>query len=330
MRYLTTLLRSTVVRTGFLVIALGLAVFAVVRERSSVAEALTRMDLVSVLVSVVLGAVYVGFTFLAWRSVLADLGSRLPVRTAGPLFVVSQLGKYVPGGVWNVVAAAELGSEHAIPRRRSLSAMAVAVLVSVVTGVAVAVLAVAIAPAQVRAAYGWVLWAAPVALVLLAPPVLNRVLGLAFRLMRREPLEEPLTTAGLSRAVGWSVASWLAAGLQVWVLGRAVGMDGTVSTLALSIGGYALAWVVGFLVVFVPAGLGAREVVLAALLAGQLDSGGVLTVVLLSRLVLTVVDVAAGVGGVALARQETRRRAHRLGGAPLGDPVGEDPGAPQP
>jgi uncharacterized membrane protein YbhN (UPF0104 family) len=85
-------------------------------------------------------------------------------------------------------------------------------------------------------------------------------------------------------------------------------MPATGRTFALAVGGYALAWVVGFLVVVAPAGLGAREVVLAAVLAGQLDRGSVIAVVLLSRIATTVVDVAAGLGGLAALRPDTAGR----------------------
>jgi len=307
MKRVMAVVRSTPVRVGFLVVALGLAVAAVVRERESVAQALSRMSAGPVVLALLLGALYVVLTLLAWRAVLSDLGSRLPLRAAAPLFLVSQFGKYVPGGVWNVLAAAELGADHRIPRRRSLSAMAVAVLVSVVTGLVVAVVAVALAPASVRGSYGWVLWAAPVLVVLLVPAVLNRLLSVALRLARRQPLEHPLTAAGTLLAVVWSLLGWVAAGAQVWVLATALGMPALPQTVALAVGGYALAWVVGFLVVVVPAGVGAREVVLAAVLAGQLDTGGVLAVVLLSRVVLTVVDVLGGLGGLLVARRGPAR-----------------------
>jgi uncharacterized membrane protein YbhN (UPF0104 family) len=300
-------LRSTPVRVGFLVLALALAVVAVARSWDDVVAALGRIDARAVVAALALTVGYVAATLLSWRAVLADLGSPLRLRDASPLFVVSQLGKYVPGGVWNVVAAAELGAGHRIPRRRSASAMAVAVLVSLVTGGVVASIAVVLAPTA-RDSYAWVVVLVPVLVALLVPAVLNRLLTWVLRVARREPLEHALTARGTGVAVGWSLVAWLAAGAQVWVLATAVGMPATGRTFALAVGGYALAWVVGFLVVVAPAGLGAREVVLAAVLAGQLDRGSVIAVVLLSRIATTVVDVAAGLGGLAALRPDTAGR----------------------
>lgn len=53
----------------------------------------------------------------------------------------------------------------------------------------------------------------------------------------------------------------------------------------------------GFLAVFVPAGTGVREGVLGLLFAGSLSSGGILAVVLVSRITMTFADLAfAGAG----------------------------------
>jgi uncharacterized membrane protein YbhN (UPF0104 family) len=299
---LLAVLRSSAVRVGFVALALALAVAAIARERSGVVAALTRMGPVGAGSAVVLGAVYVALTMLAWRAVLHDLGSPLRLGAASRLFVVSQLGKYVPGGIWNVVAAAELGAGHRIPRRRSLSAMAIAVLVSVVTGLVVAVVALGLGPHDVRDHYGWVLWSTPAFVALLFPALLNRLLTAGLRIARRPALEQPMTARGTLEAVSWSVLAWLVAGLQVWILAVSAGMRPTAGTFALACGGYALAWVVGLLVIVVPAGLGAREAVLLAVLAGTLSGGAVLAVVLISRLALTLVDVVAGVAGIVVGR----------------------------
>jgi uncharacterized membrane protein YbhN (UPF0104 family) len=65
---------------------------------------------------------------------------------------------------------------------------------------------------------------------------------------------------------------------------------------------------VGFVVVVVPAGAGAREAALLLALGGSLAHGSVLLTVLVSRVLTTVVDlVLAGAGLVALRRH---RRAH--------------------
>lgn len=301
-------LRSRAVRAAFVVLALGAAVWAVASRWEEVKDALTSIPAGTLAVAVAASLAYVCVTMLSWRAILRDLGSRLPLGPAASVFFVSQVGKYLPGGVWNILAAAEMGADHEIPRRRSVSVMVVSILVSIVTGLALAVAAVAVAPAGVATSYGWVAWALPLFLVALFPPVLNRLLALALRITRRPALEHPLTVRGIGAAGLWALLGWLLAGAQVWLLATAVGMDATGPTFALAVGGYALAWTVGFLVIVVPAGVGAREAVLAAVLAGLLDAGGVVVVVLLSRVLLTLADLLLGLGGAGLGRHARHGR----------------------
>lgn len=301
-------LRSRWVRWGFLAAALGLAVWYVLDNRAALARAATDLSGTEVVLVVVLGAGYVWCTLLAWRAVLADLGSPLSLRRAVAVFGVSQLGKYVPGGVWNVVAAAEVGAGHSVPRSRSATSMLVAVAVSVASGAAVGAVALPFVSAGALGAWSWVVWAAPAVVVVLAPPVLNRLIGLAVRVARRGAPEHPMTWAGLGRAAAWSVAGWLVAGLQLWVLCTGLGLPPTARTFALATGGWALAWTAGFLFVVAPAGAGVRELVLAAVLAGALPGPAAALAVLVSRVVLTLVDLAFAGAGLLLTRRGSRQR----------------------
>lgn len=301
-------LRSTPVRVGFLVLVVVLAVYAVVSQWDDIVSAVAGMNPLLLLGSLVAGVAYVLLTMLAWRVLLADMGTMLPLSAAYRVFFVSQLGKYMPGGVWNILAAAELGADHDIPRRRSVSVMAVTVIVSIVTGAALAVATMPFAADRLRDSYGWVTWTLPVFIVMLLPPVLNRLLTLVFRLTGRPPLEHPVSWSGIGACTVWTLIAWAVAGVQVWLLAIGIGMTGSPATLALCIGGYAMAWTVGFLIVFVPAGAGVREAVLGLVLAGSLTTGGVVAVVLLSRVVLTVADLAMGGVGILAARQRRSRK----------------------
>ncbi|GAA4686017.1 hypothetical protein APR04_003386 [Promicromonospora umidemergens] len=295
-------LRSPWVRWGFLAIALVLAVWYVLGNAAALARAAADLSATDVVLVVVLGVLYVWCTLLAWRAVLADLGSPLSLRRAVAVFGISQLGKYVPGGVWNIVAAAEVGAGHSVPRSRSAVSMLVAVAVSVASGAAVGAVALPFVTAGTLGAWSWVAWAAPAVVVVLAPPVLNRLIGLALRVARRGGLDHPMTWGGLGRAAAWSVAGWLVAGAQLWVLCAGLGLPPTVRTFALATGGWALAWTAGFLFVVAPAGAGVREVVLAAVLAGALPAPAAALAVLVSRVVLTVIDLLLAGAGLLVAR----------------------------
>jgi glycosyltransferase 2 family protein len=244
-------------------------------------------------------------TFLCWREVLAGLGGRLPVVAGARVFFLGQLGKYLPGSLWPVMAQMELGRDYRVPERASGSAVGVFLLLLVGTGLVVAAATAPLLGPDGVHAYWWLLAVLPLALLVLVPPVLNRLLALAMRLARRPPLPGPLSAGEILRAAAWALVSWLAYGLHVWVLAGQLAAGGP-PLLARAVGAFAAAWCAGFLLVVVPAGAGVREAALVLLLGGVLTRPQATVVAVVSRLLFVVGDLGWGAVGL-LAGQRGRR-----------------------
>jgi hypothetical protein len=121
------------------------------------------------------------------------------------------------------------------------------------------------------------------------------------RVLGKAPLEGSVGRGGMARALGWTTLGWLCYGAHAWFLISVfAGKSG--HTFALSLGAYALAWAVGFLIIFFPSGIGPREVALIAVLAPVMPSASALVVALVSRVVMTVGDLAWAGAGLAIAR----------------------------
>ena len=245
-------------------------------------------------------------SMLAWRALLADLGSPLPVGAATRVLFLGQLAKYLPGSsVWAVVAQTELARDFGVPRRRAAAAALVLNLVTLGVGLLVALLAL---PRLLSDdAPGWLHWTPvliPVGLACLTPPVLSRICDLLFRLLRRPPLDVRFSWTGIGTAAVAVLGTWLAYGLQITFLGWSLGAEPK-DLLLPATGAFAAAWCAGFLVVVVPTGAGTREAVLTLALAAQLPGGSAaaLTIAVVSRLLLTVADVVAALLGVAMGRR---------------------------
>lgn len=302
MAQLTAVLRSPWARRGFVVAAVLAAVVAVVLEREAVGRALAEASWSFVALALVLSLLNVFLATLSWRSVSAGLGAPLGVRDASVVYLVGQVGKYLPGGVWNLVASAELGSDRGIERRRTVGTLLVAVLISAAMGGLLVLLTLPGATGTPMERWGWVGWLSPLVVLVVLPAVLNRVLVTLLRVTRQAPVVDRIGGRAVVASAFWALGSWAAIGLQVYVLAVAVGAEPGVPLLRLSVGGYALAWVVGFVLVFLPAGVGAREAMLALAMAPVLGTGGILVVVLLSRVLLTVADLASAGLALAVAR----------------------------
>jgi len=288
-------------RAAFLVVAVAFAALALAAQWDDVRDRVGQLSVLHVGVAALCAAGSLLASFLAWRETLGGLGDRLPLRPAGRIFFLGQLAKYVPGSVWAIVGQMELAKVHGVRRERTATAGIVVLVVSLAMGLLLGLLAV---PALLDADGGLyasaVLLLVPLAVVL-HPRVLTWLVDRGLRLVRRPPLEAPLTAAVIWRVAAFSLLSNGLLGVQIWQLAVDVGGDGW-ALLALSIGGYGIAAAVSLVVIPLPAGAGLREAILVLLLAPDIGAAAATLVAILARLLLTLADVAAA----ALAAAATR------------------------
>jgi uncharacterized membrane protein YbhN (UPF0104 family) len=185
-----------------------------------------------------------GANLLAWQAMLAGLGVEVPLRRAARIFFVGQLGKYVPGSIWPVVAQMELGAGYGLSRSVIGAAGLLTLGVAVPVGLLLGLLAVPALLSSGGSTYLLVFLALPAAVVVLSPPVLNPLLDRALRLLRRPALEQRLTAATIVRVAALTGTSHVLLGVHAWLLARDLGAEGP-SLLLLAVGAFALANVAG-------------------------------------------------------------------------------------
>ena len=238
---------------------------------------------------------------LSWRAMLEGLGDDVPVRACARIFFVGQLGKYVPGSVWVVVAQMELGAAYGLSRKVIGSASLLALGIAIPVALTIGLLAVPALLSADGSAYLLLFLVLPVAVVVLSPPVLNPLLDRALRLARRQPLPQRLTGATVLRVALYAAGGHLFLGLSTYLLAVDLGASGPL-LLPLAIGAFALASAAGVLAIPVPAGAGVREAVLVLSLSPVLPIGQSLLLALVSRAILTAGDVTVA----ALASRRTQ------------------------
>jgi hypothetical protein len=160
----------------------------------------------------------------------------------------------------------------------------------------------------------------------LHPRVVKFGLDLVLKVLHQPLLEEFVRPAAMARALAWTTLGWLFYGAHAWFLISDFADKGA-HTFALALGGYALAWAVGFLIIFFPGGIGPREVALIAVLAPVMPSASALVVALASRVVMTIGDLAWAGAGLALGRNRATRPAAPAGTPPI--PVPDPQPVPQ-
>jgi glycosyltransferase 2 family protein len=284
-----------------LVLAGGL-IFVALRLRSIWHD--SRLDLhrvnwpLLVLAAALTGGATIATGFV-WLTILRRL--RVDVRSwhVG-VFLQAQLGKYIPGSVWQYAGRATLGRAYGLPLRAVAVSLPIELVASALAGAAGSLLLLG----------GW--GAAGALLVLLAlssvgfSPIEPRASLVLRRAVRGRDVDGAVAAG--ARAV-WPYAAILGVyGFGFWLTAKAL-FDVPADDLPTYAGAFVAAWLAGLVAVYAPGGIGVREAVLVAALRGKLGSSDALVVAAVSRGLLTFVDVAAAAVGFALTRKARRRSA---------------------
>ena len=140
--------------------------------------------------------------------------------------------------------------------------------------------------------------------MILHPPILNRLVALWASACCAGSRSSTTSAGGPSRgAAAASAVAWFLIGMHLWVL--AVALDAPPGQALLAAGfGYALAASIGLLVVFTPAGLGARDVVVVLALSSVMPRSAATAAAIVSRFVVLVADLIAAAFGWLVERGE--------------------------
>lgn len=303
--------RKTLISSIIVLMMMGGFAWALAGQWSEVAAALRTQSAAIVLASLLAAMTGTWVSFEIWRGTLGVLGNPIPRTSGSSLFFTSQLGKYLPGSVWPVLAQMRWGRALGIPQRHMALAFLLTLGLSVALGL---LLGLPVIPVVLRYAPELppltVLAVIPLLLVLLVPGVVNGLLGLLLRALRRPALEKPLRARDLGRGVVWGLVFWLVYGGHVWLLAVGAGAD-PLAAVVPAVGGFALAFSLGPLLVVFPAGAGVREAVLTMALATVVTTPQAAAIALSSRGLLLATD-----GLLALATTAARGRAERAAAAP--------------
>src|ERR1700753_3997829 len=132
-RVVKRLLGSPWLKWAVVVIAVGLGAYAIDKEWKQVHHALGQISVLGSFEALLALLVMQFPTLCQWQTLLDGLGSPLRTTTAGRIFFIGQLGKYIPGSLWPILTQMELGARANVPRARSASASILTMILSPAT-----------------------------------------------------------------------------------------------------------------------------------------------------------------------------------------------------
>ena len=263
----------------------------------------------SVPVLVLATAVLVGGYFLSawlWGRVVFDLGGpRLPPWVSVRVFMVANLGRYVPGKIWQIAGLAALARRRGVPAPTAAAAAVVGQAVSIAAATLVGMVGFVSSPAEMRA-WSLAIAAAAAALVvaIVAPPCFRGAVRLWLR-VTSTPLPEHVSGLHGARWLALYVLNWMVYAFSFWLLVLSFGLEAPLVPVASA---FAAAYVLGYVMIFAPAGIGVREGFLVALLSPELGVAAAGAIAIIARLWTTVVELvpaaALWLGGSGEGRRD--------------------------
>ncbi|HEY3832692.1 MAG TPA: lysylphosphatidylglycerol synthase transmembrane domain-containing protein [Acidimicrobiia bacterium] len=300
------------------VVGVAFVVVKISQQWSQVRHSLAHVSVGWLVLGVLLATVGMVAIALAWRPVLVALGAPHVSRaTVIRWYFVGEIGKYVPGGIWSVAGRSELSSRRGgMPRSAAYGSVALSLFLLEIGAAIVAAVAIPFSGIEHKHPIAWlVILLLPVGLAVLHPRVLSASLRGASKAARRE-LSVPIPDYRVMlRLIAGYVPAWFAIGGGTWAIARSLDPHapfGNVFTAAV------ISWIVGFLLVPVPGGVGVREGAFTALVS--LPKGIAATAAILARLAFMLVDGGGAVLAPLLLRDRTAERAATEASEP-DDPV---------
>jgi hypothetical protein len=208
------------------------------------------------------------FRATTWRWLLIGMGERLPAAAAARIWSLSELARYLPGAIWQVLGRIYMVKQYGVRGSVCTASQLLELTLFLFANLLLAL--TCLVWFGIKQFHGpaakWLYVAmamVPVLLVVLHPKVLYGIIDRAMRAMKKPPVQRRLRFRELLGVLLWYVLGLLWQSVAIWLLvEEPLNLQRTKWWVVA--GAYALAWCAGFLAVWAPGGIGVRELVFMA------------------------------------------------------------------
>jgi glycosyltransferase 2 family protein len=260
--------------------------------------------------SVILAVATFWLLALVWRTIINRFGHAIRIWMAFKIMFVSNLGRYIPGRIWQVAGMLYWAGREGVTPEEATGSFVLTQLFSIPASFLVYFVAAMIDPrisidrlSIVGPSTAYAFAAVMIALCIAVVVFNNQLIALSNRLLER--FKRPRIALRLDKSVALGifcgyVVAWSVYGLSFWVFLLSVQKDAHPG-LAASIGIFNAAYQIGYLTLFAPGGLGPRELVIGVMLA-PLVGPIAPALAILSRIWTTIIDAVGALIGLVVRK----------------------------
>lgn len=221
------------------------------------------------------------FVLLAqvWCFLISGFGYRISLPTAFKISYIANLGRYIPGKVWQVFGMVYLAKKVNIRQEAAVASWGLAQMFAIPAAFLVCLVAIAWHPellaTEIGRFVGTGLYVAILIvfvlslLIIVAPNRTLVLFNMILKMLKRPPITFQISkSTALKVYVGYFVA-WLVFGFSFWLFAKSIAATTEIPVVA-GIGAFVISYQIGYLTLFSPGGLGVRELILTSVMTAYL------------------------------------------------------------
>ncbi|MEO0075546.1 MAG: lysylphosphatidylglycerol synthase domain-containing protein [candidate division WOR-3 bacterium] len=234
-------------------------------------EAKLRFEIYYLLLSYIM--MFITFILVAftWKKNLQMLNENISLITAIKINAISVLPKYAPGKVWGIIGKVYLAKKEGISEHSSVITISLETILYLLSGI-ILFLVTSLSIIKSNFTYLYYLLIIPICLIAIYPPILIRITNFFLKLFKRPTIDIMPHYYQILILLLLYMLSWILQGIGVFFLISSFYSIPFKSILIIS-GLHAFSWVVGFLSIIAPAGLGVKEGIFSYFLSYILPVG---------------------------------------------------------
>lgn len=280
------------------IIAIGIAAIvfyflgrSIYRSWDELMRSEVRFNLFYLILSIgffITGSLATGY---AWQLALRLLGSNMTYWQSIRVIAISLFGKYLPGKVWAFGGRVLLSKQYGVGEAESSTALLIETVGLTFAAFAVFLCSIGFyrsttLPTQVY----WSFLLIPLGLILMHPKTLKIILRLLARLTKHSIKVPNLSYTNLAKLYAYYLLLWIIHSLGFFLLTASI-FPASYNIILPLIGAYSISWILGFLVLISPGGLGVREGLLAFFLKFVIPTPIAALMAIVSRIWITIGEI---------------------------------------
>jgi len=223
----------------------------------------------------------------AYKFILSSMNEKISMIDSMRIIGLSTFGRYIPGKVWFTVGRTLLAERIGISKRKAFSAVVIETVYLVLTGLLFFVFIFRYLN-NYSLLYLIIFPLFYIFVSSIKPVFFVRLMNFVLKLFKKESIVMDMPVRDVFFLNLIYIFMWIGFGFQYFFLLKSIGICfDNIYTLAI----YPVSWVLGFLVIFIPSGIGIREGVMVFFLSQVISSHQAIAVSVLSRIQMTLSEI---------------------------------------